>query len=174
MFKENKCIIKKCKKTMKKLILMMFMAFSAIVVNAQTAVQSSKILDNVYVGVEGGVATPLTFDNVFPLNGTATLRVGKQFTPVWGAEVEGTAWFGSNSGYGFLPTTNRFDGTTHNVVRGSYVGVNGTVNLTNLFWEYQGTPRFFEVSTVLGTGWVHTFIPNVEDKYHNYLGVFNH
>ena len=171
MFKENKCIIKKCKKTMKKLILMMFMAFSAIVANAQTAVQSSKILDNVYVGVEGGVATPLTFDNVFPLNCTATLRVGKQFTPVWGAEVEGTAWFGSNSGYGFFPTTNRFDGTTHNVVRGTYVGVNGTVNLTNLFWGYKGTPRFFEVSTIVGTGWVHTFIPNVDDKYHNYLGV---
>ena len=150
---------------------MMFMAFSAIVVNAQTAVQSSKILDNVYVGVEGGVATPLTFDNVFPLNGTATLRVGKQFTPVWGAEVEGSAWFGSNSDYGFLPIANRFDGATHNVVRGTYVGVNGTTNLSNLFFGYKGTPRLFEVSTVLGTGWVHTFIPNVDDKYHNYLGV---
>ena len=152
---------------MKKLIFMMFMAFSAIVVNAQTAVQSSKILDNVYVGIEGGVATPLTFDNVFPLNSIATLRIGKQFTPVWGAEVEGSAWFGSNSSYGF----NRFDGATHNVVRRTYVGVNGTVNLTNLFWGYKGTPRFFEVSTVLGTGWVHTFIPTVDDKYHNYLGV---
>lgn len=157
---------------MKKLIFMMLMAFSAIVVNAQTAVQSSKILDNVYVGVEGGVATPLTFDNTFPLNGTATLRVGKQFTPVWSAEVEGTAWFGSNSGrYGFPPTTNRFDGANHNVVRGTYVGVNGTVNLTNLFLGYNGTPRFFEVSTVLGTGWVHTFRPHLDEKYHNYLGV---
>ena len=155
-------------KTMKKLIFMMLMAFSAIVVNAQTTVQSSKILDNVYVGVDGGVATPLTFDNIFPLNGTATLRVGKQFTPVWGAEVEGTAWFGSNSDYGYA---NRFDGVNHNVVRGSYVGVNGTVNLTNLFWEYKGTPRLFEVSTVLGTGWVHTFIPNLSDKHRNYLGV---
>ena len=158
-------------KTMKKLIFMMFMAFSAIVVNAQTAVQSSKILDNTYVGVEGGVATPLTFDNVFPLNGIATLRVGKQFTPVWGAEVEGSAWFGSNSGYDFVPMTNRFDGTTHNVVRGIYVGVNSTTNLTNLFLGYKGTPRLFEVSTVLGTGWLHTFIPNADDKYHNYLGV---
>ena len=136
---------------MKKLIFMMLMAFSAIVANAQTAVQSSKILDNVYVGIDGGVATPLTFSNVFPLNGTATLRVGKQFTPVWGAEVEGTAWFGSNSGYGFLSTPNRFDGASHNVVRGTYVGVNGTVNLTNLFGGYKGTPRLFEVSTVLGT-----------------------
>lgn len=149
---------------MKKFILMMVMAFSAIVVNAQTAVQTSKIFDNIYVGVEGGVATPLSLNNVFPLNGTATLRVGKQFTPVWGAEVEGTAWFGSHSHDG------HFDGLSHNVVRGSYVGVNGTVNLTNLFWEYNGTPRFFEVSTVLGTGWLHTFIPNHNDEYSNYLG----
>ena len=154
---------------MKKLILMMFMAFSAIVAHAQTAVQSSKILDNVYVGIEGGVATPLTFDNVFPLNSTATLRIGKQFTPILGAEVEGTAWFGSHSCYGYA---NRFDGVnSHNVVRGTYVGVNGIVNLTNLFLEYNGTPRFFEVSTVLGTGWAHTFIPSVKDKYHNHLGV---
>ena len=153
---------------MKKLIFMSLMAFSAIVVNAQTAVQSSKILDNVYVGVEGGVATPLTFDKLFPLNSTATLRVGKQFTPIFGVEVEGTAWFGSNSNYDYV---DRFDGVNHNVVRGTYVGVNGIMNLTNLFRGYKGTPRVFEVSTVLGTGWVHTFVPNVDDKYHNYLGV---
>ena len=156
---------------MKKLIFMTLMAVNAIFVNAQTAVQSSKIFDNVYVGAEVGAATPLTFVNVFPLNTTAALRVGKQFSTVFGAEIEGTAWFGSNSGYGFEPVTNRFDGVSHNTVRGTYVGVNGTTNLTNLLLGYKGTPRFFELSTVLGTGWVHTFIPNVSDKYHNYLGV---
>lgn len=156
---------------MKKLIFMALMAVNAIFVNAQTAVQSSKIFDNVYVGAEVGAATPLTFENVFPLNTTAALRVGKQFSTVFGAEIEGNAWFGSNSGYGFEPVTNRFDGVSHNTVRGTYVGVNGTTNLTNLLLGYKGTPRFFELSTVLGTGWIHTFIPNVSDKYHNYLGV---
>lgn len=41
---------------MKKVIFMMLMAFSAIVVNAQTAVQTSKVLDNTYFGIEGGVS----------------------------------------------------------------------------------------------------------------------
>lgn len=155
----------KREKKMKKFILVMVMAFVAVVGNAQTAVQTSKTFDNVYVGVEGGVATPLTFDKLFPLNPTATLRIGKQFTPVWGAEVEGTGWFGSRVG-----TDCRFDGLTHNAVRGSYVGVNGTVNLTNLFNGYSGKPQTFELGTTVGTGWIHTFTPNNPDKYNNYFG----
>ena len=147
---------------MKKFIFMMIMAFSVIVVNAQTAVQTSKVLDNTYVGIEGGVATPLAFDHVFPLNSTATLHVGKLFTPVIGAEVEGTAWFGSHD-----------FGGTHNAFRGLYVGVNGLVNLTNLLCGYNGTPRKFELSAVVGTGWIHTFTPNQSDKANNGLGVKN-
>jgi hypothetical protein len=141
------------------------MAFVAVVGKAQTTVQTAKTFDNVYLGIEGGVSTPLTFDDLFPVNPMATLRLGKRFTPVWGAEVEGTSWFGSRSGY-----ADRFDGTTHNAFRGLYVGVNGTTNLTNLFKGYNGTPRGFELSTVVGTGWIHTFTPNNADKYHNYLG----
>ena len=151
---------------MKKFFLMMFMAFSAIMVNAQTAVQTSKILDNTFIGIEGGAATPLSFNGVFPLNGTATLHVGKLFTPVVGVEVEGTAWFGSHADY-----VTRFDGYgAHNAIRGSYVGVNSLFNLTNLFWDYNGTPRKFELSAVAGPGWIHTFIPNHNDKYENHLG----
>ena len=150
---------------MKKFIFIVLMAFVAIVGKAQTTVQTAKTFDNVYLGIEGGVSTPLTFDNLFPVNPMATLRLGKQLTPVWGAEVEGTAWFGSRAAY-----ADRFDGATHNAFRGLYVGVNGTTNLTNLFKGYSGTPRGFEVSTVVGTGWIHTFTPNKPDKYHNYLG----
>lgn len=151
---------------MKKFIFMMIMALSAIVVNAQTAVQTSKILDNTYIGIEGGMSTPLSFDGVFPLNATTTLHVGKLFTPVVGAEIEGTAWFGSHADY-----SNRFDASAaHNAIRGSYVGLNGLVNLTNLFLGYKGTPRNFELSAVAGPGWIHTFIPNHNDKYENHLG----
>ena len=150
---------------MKKFIFSLVMAFCAMCVNAQNAVQSSELFDNVYVGLEGGVATPLSFDKVFPVNPTATVRIGKLFSPVWGAEVEGTSWFGSRSGY-----LDRFDGTTHNGFRGLYVGVNGTTNLTNLFKGYRGEPRVFELSTIVGTGWIHTFTPNNPDEYKNYLG----
>ena len=143
----------------------MLMAFIAVVGNAQTTVQTAKTFDNVYLGIEGGVSTPLTFDKLFPLNSTASLRIGKQFTPVWGTEVEGTAWFGSR-----IDGDYRFDGLTHNAVRGSYVGVNGTLNITNLFNGYYGQPQTFELGATVGTGWIHTFTPNNADKYHNYLG----
>ena len=130
------------KEKMKKFIFMMFMAFTAIVANAQTAVQTSKVFDNVYVGAGAGLSAPLTLNGVTPLNTTVTLRVGKQFTPVWGAEV-----------------------------RGTYVGVNGTTNLSNLIWGYKGSPRFIEVSTVLGSGWIHNYAPNNSDAHTNGLGV---
>ena len=152
---------------MKKIILMLMMAFVAVTVNAQTAVQTTKVLDNTYIGLEGGLATPLTFDHVFPLNPTATLRFGKLFTPVVGAELEGTGWFGSHAAGSAQA---RFDGETHNAFRGMYLGVNGLVNLSNLLLDYNGEPRNFELSTVVGLGWVHMFTPNQSDHYNNHLG----
>ena len=158
------------KEKMKKFIFMMFMAFTVIVANAQTAVQTSKVFDNVYVGAGAGLSAPLTLNGVTPLNTTVTLRVGKQFTPVWGAEIEGTAWLGSHADH-----KSRFDGPSpfggHNTVRGTYVGVNGTTNLSNLIWGYKGSPRFIEVSTVLGSGWIHNYAPNNSDAHTNGLGV---
>lgn len=155
---------------MKKIFVMMMALVMSLGMNAQIATENAKVLDNTFVTVNGGVATPLDFNSVFPLNASAGLAVGKMFTPVWGAEVEGTAWFGSHF---FGDANSRFDwyGTGHNVVRGTYVGVNGLVNLTNLFAGYKGTPRTFEVSTVLGTGWAHTFAANVDDDASNDLAV---
>lgn len=152
------------KKFILSLVITLMMAFS---VNAQIATENQKILDNVYVTVEAGAATPFEKpSNWFPVNTLAGIHVGKQFTPIWGAEIEGTAWFGShqsNNPFG------RFDGASHNFMRGQYVGVNGTVNLTNLFVGYNGTPRLFEVSTMLGTGWTHVYVPNNDD--YNGMGV---
>ena len=156
---------------MKKFILMMAMMFATICsVSAQTAIETPKVFDNTYVSVNVGASTPLALDHVFPLNTSAGVAVGKWFSPVWGAEVEGTAWFGSHA---FGGTQSRFDylGIGHNVVRGHYVGVNGLVNLSNLFGGYKGTPRLFEVSTMLGTGWIHTYNANVSDKANNGLGI---
>lgn len=160
---------------MKKIIFSFVIAMMTVFsVNAQTAIETPKFFDNVYIGIEGGVSTPLTFDDLFPVNPMATLRVGKQFTPVWGAEVEGTAWFGSHASCVFGDRVNynyNADGDKYyNTFRGMYVGVNGTMNLTNLFKGYTGTPRAFEVSAVAGTGWIHGFIPNFSDRYNNWLG----
>lgn len=151
---------------MKKFIFTIIMAFVAITMSAQTAVQTTKLVDNVSFGLNGGAYTPLSLNSVFPLDGTAGVRIGKDFTPVWGANVEGTAFFGSATDKQL-----RFDNPfAHNAFRAVNVGLNGTINLTNLFLEYKGKPRTFEVGTVTGIGWLHTFNPS---KYADDLNGFS-
>lgn len=153
---------------MKKFIFSMVLAFMTIFsANAQLATENATLVDNMFVTVNGGVSTPLAFDAVFPVNPSAGIAIGKWFSPVWGAEIEGTAWFGSHS-YG--GSTARFDGDMHNAIRGTYVGVNGLLNLSNLLGGYNGTPRKFEVNALAGIGWVHGFRPHMSDKYNNDLG----
>ena len=113
--------------------------------NAQTAIETPKILDNVYLGVQGGAITALDFNSVLPVNAAAGLKIGKEFTPVWGLNVEGDVLFGNNH---FM------DGKTF--VRSSYVGVNGTLNLTNLLFDYRAD-RVFTVSVESGLGWIHNY-----------------
>ena len=155
---------------MKRIFYSMLVLLSTFVMsaNAQTALEEQKFFDNVFVSVGGGVSTPLDFYSVLPLNPSVTISVGKWFTPVWGAEVEGTAWFGSHDAQG---TWNRWDLVgTHNIVRGSYVGVNGLVNFNNLFCGYNGNRRLFEVNGVAGLGWAHFNRPNINDEHSNALG----
>ena len=132
---------------MKKFIFSLLMAFMAVIgMNAQTAVQTSKVLDNTYVGITVGVTTPLDFNSVFPLNTVAGVKIGKEFTPVLGFEVEGVGIFNDNHWYG--PKT---------FVKATNVGLNGIVNLSNLFAGYNGTPRTVEFKTNTGIGWLHVW-----------------
>lgn len=160
---------------MKKFLLAITMIASAAAANAQQPLQLGTFWDNWYVGAGGGVGTSMRFKEVFPLNGTATVFVGKQFTPVLGLELEGTAWFGSNAYSTSTKSGIRFNadraGDYKTVVRGHYVGVNGTVNLSNLFGGYQGSPRCFEVGLVGGIGWLHSYAPGQEFKRGNHVGV---
>ena len=71
---------------MKKFIFsFVIMMMTVISVNAQTAIETPKTFDNMYIGLNGGVATPLDFDNLFPVNPVAGVSVGKWFNPVFGA-----------------------------------------------------------------------------------------
>lgn len=149
----------------------MTVLFSAISMNAQIATENAKLLDNIYVTVSGGVATSLDFNKPFPVNPFGTLTIGKEFSPVWGAEVEGTAWFGSHAAGTHVLGVPHFDSKlSHNVIRGSYVGLNGTVNLSNLFAGYNGTSRTFDVKAIAGVGWIHMFSPNVSNSSDNHFG----
>ena len=132
---------------MKKFILMLALMISAFVgVNAQTAIETSKVLDNVYVGANVGATTPLTFNSVFPLNTTVGLTLGKNWTPIFGTEVQSGIALNDN---GFGINSNTF-------VKAINTGVNGTINLTNLFLGYNPN-KVFEMQTVTGLGWAHLY-----------------
>lgn len=140
---------------MKKIIFILTLLLSAFTVNAQTAVQTSKLLDNTYVGVQAGVNTPLSFNQMFPVNEYAGIRVGKNFTPVFGLNVDAGVTFNDHANGHTNGFVNHF--ASHAVVNTVNVGLNGTVNLMNLFGDYKGSPRLFEVSTVTGLGWSHIY-----------------
>ena len=131
---------------MKKLVLMLAAVSMAASVSAQT-VAESKTFDNIYVGINGGVATKTTGHKwLSDLDPNAGIRVGRYFTPVFGLAVEGNAYF-----------SNKPWGSTGTVVRATNVSLLGTVNLSNWFGGYKGEPRVFEVSALYGLGWAHLF-----------------
>ena len=118
-------------------------------VSAQT-VAESKAFDNVYVGINGGVATKTTGHKwLSDLDPNAGIRVGRYFTPVFGLAVEGNAYFSNKPWH-----------STGTAVRATNVSLLGTVNLSNLFGGYKGEPRAFEVSALYGLGWMHVFTSN--------------
>ena len=120
--------------------------------NAQKALETQKLFDNTSIGVVVGATTPLDFNSVFPLNTVAGLKLGKDFTPVFGVEAEGLAILNDNH-FADMKT----------VVKATNVGLNGVTNLSNLFGDYNGTPRAFEVKTVAGLGWLYLWNTNIHD-----------
>ena len=146
---------------MKKLGLLFAAAVMAVSASAQT-VQESKTFDNIYVGINGGVATKTKGHAWMKgLDPNAGLRIGRWFTPVFGLAVEGNAYF-SNKPWVSTGTIVRFVNTS----------LLGTVNLSNWFGGYKGQPRPFEVIAVAGLGWGHLFGNDANYKattYHNNL-----
>lgn len=114
--------------------------------NAQVATENSRGFDNISLGVTAGVSTPLDFNSVFPLNTNVGIRLQKDFTPVFGVQAEGLAVLNDNH-FSDIKTA----------VKATNVGLNGVFNLANVFGGYKGAPRTFEVSTVTGLGWLHTW-----------------
>ena len=136
---------------MKKLLMFISIFMACVSINAQKAIVYPKVFDNVYMGANIGASTPLTFNPVVPINTNASLRIGKDFNPIFGAYVEGKFYFGDNVGWSHNTCY------SHTVLNATNVTVNGTVNWMNLLCGYPGTPRFFEVVSAVGVGWLHTF-----------------
>ncbi len=134
------------------LIALSMLAMGITSTQAQVAYEKAKAFDNIYLGVEGGVTGPLNFKHFAPVNPVAGLKLGKQFSPVYGANLEGLAFFGDNRWQtGSLGFSN-----SHTVVRAINLGLNGTINFTNLFCEYNPDRRF-EVGAEAGIGYWITY-----------------
>lgn len=131
---------------MKKILLMLALFSAVVSANAQIATENSNALDNLSIGVTGGVSTPLDFNSIFPLNTNVGLKIAKDFTPAFGVEAEGIAFLNDNH-FSDIKTA----------VKATNVGISGVFNLSNIFGGYQGTPRVFEVKTVTGIGWLHSW-----------------
>jgi hypothetical protein len=129
---------------MKKLLFMFALIMGVVSANAQIATENSKVFDNISIGVTAGVSTPMDFNSMFPLNPNFGLKLQKDFTPVFGLQLEGLAILNDNH-FTDIKT----------MVKATNVGVNGVFNLSNAIWGYKGTPRTFEVAAVAGLGWLH-------------------
>lgn len=131
---------------MKKIFTLFAGLMAAATISAQTVLES-KTFDNVYIGINGGLATKATGHAwLKDMNPNVGLRIGRNFTPVFGLAAESNVYFKNTNGH-----------TTGTVVNGMNTSLLGTTNLTNLFGGYKGEPRMFELTALYGLGWGHVF-----------------
>jgi outer membrane protein OmpA-like peptidoglycan-associated protein len=130
---------------MKKILIIFASVFMMMTANAQKAYQKSNFFDNTSVGVTVGASTPLDFADLTPFDFNFGIKFQKNLTPVFGLQLEGIAFHNGER-----------EGVTK-WINETNVGLNGVINWSNVFCGYKGTPRFFEVSSVTGLGWLYSF-----------------
>lgn len=138
---------------MKKLFLMLAVAASAMTASAQepkSGFADAKFWDNWYLGANLGAVSKAKHQAVLKnLNPQFGIRFGKWFTPSVGIAGEGRFLFG-NKLYGRqLTDKSPFHGMEGHLL--------GTLNFSNAFGGYQGSPRPFEVIGLAGIGFLHNF-----------------
>lgn len=127
---------------MKKFIAVIVACLTCSGIYAQRAYEGVNLGDNWSIGIHAGVTTPLTHSAFFPnMRATWGLGIGKQLTPFFGMGVEAMTSINTTA------SKTAFDNTN--------VSLLTSVNLSNLFAGYWGTPRLFEIETVAGLGWLH-------------------
>lgn len=127
---------------MKKFIAVIVACLTCSGIYAQRAYEGANLGDNWSIGIHAGVTTPLTHSAFFPnMRATWGLGIDKQLTPFFGMGVEAMTSINTTA------SKTAFDNTN--------VSLLTSVNLSNLFAGYWGTPRLFEIETVAGLGWLH-------------------
>lgn len=144
---------------MKKIAMFVAAAAMAVSANAQkTTITAHEAMDNIYVGVNAGAATKVkgesSFDHFTPTFG---VRVGKNFTTVFGLVLDAQAYFNTEK---------------NSVLIGGFdVDLLGSANLMNAFCGYKGEPRFFEVSVLGGFGYTHYNGSDIANGMNSRVGV---
>lgn len=151
---------------MNKKLTMLALAAVALSASAQEAIKTPGPADNWSVGIKGGVTTPMKHAAFWgDMRALIGVDVQKQFSPVLGGGLEGDFYINTsrqnpgafaNKNYTLDPSKTAFDA--------SYVGVYGTANLMNLFGGFKCEKRGFDMQTVLGLGWLHTFKNGIGDR----------
>lgn len=137
---------------MKKLFLIAAMAVSALSASAIDGYKASKVTDNMYISLQGGVYEPLMGQDIIgDARPVVRLSVNKYFNTVMGVSLYGEAFINNNNNRNSLTTTN-FGPGQKTVVDFTHFGANALVNLSNLFCGYKGQPRLFEVVAEAGVG----------------------
>ena len=142
---------------MKKIFMILMCIMTAFVTNAQNSstmnyVGSSKFTDNWSLGVYGGVSTNLHTWNK-PQGSHVGLNLSRTITPIW--FLEGQVQVGFNDLMNFKGhETHVCNGT---VIDDAEAFAMLGMNLTNAFLGYNGKPRVFEVSALIGSGYGHGF-----------------
>ncbi|MCQ2129689.1 MAG: OmpA family protein [Bacteroidaceae bacterium] len=137
---------------MKKLFLIAAMAVSALSASAIDGYKASKVTDNMYISLQGGVYEPLMGQDILgDARPVVRLSVNKYFNTVMGVSLYGEAFINNNNNRNSFTTTN-FGPGQKTVVDFTHFGANALVNLSNLFCGYKGQPRFFEVVAEAGIG----------------------
>lgn len=134
----------------KNILAVIAIALTGTAIATAQDIEQPKLLDNVYIGVDGGVTTPMHGQAFFgSMRGAAGLHIGKQITPTFGVGVEGLFGVNTSSWKGMTHSSTAFDN--------SYVGAYGTVDLFNLFGGYPCARRPFSIEALLGAGWGHYY-----------------
>ena len=145
---------------MRKTLLLLAAGMMAATVNAQeTTTTAYKAGDNWYLGINGGVSTPL-MGNIFQGSGffkgvapTVGLRIGKNLSTVFGMALDGDVFLKSNQQFADMS----FFNTGKTFIEQMNLDLLATVNISNAFGGYCGKPRTFEVVALGGFGWSHVF-----------------
>ena len=133
---------------MKKSLIVLLSALCVSGLNAQDYnLGGNKFGDNWSIGLNGGIATPLTHSTFFK-NSRAVigLDINKQLSPIYGLTLESNWTINTQSRMAAQKSGTAFDAFNLMLLN--------RLNLNNMFAGYNGQPRLFEVEAVGGFGWL--------------------